>query len=96
MIVVRWEDTAINQAAALWLAGDSLLRQSITSAMNRIDDRLEKNAAQEGESRPKNRRILFEFPLGCAVSHRTVGRRLKRPARLALSQAPENALSLRC
>jgi hypothetical protein len=64
MIHVRWEDTALNQAAALWMAADSTVRQTITSAMNRIDERLRRNPSEEGESRPEDRRILFDFPLG--------------------------------
>ena len=36
---------------------------AVTTAMSRVDSRLETNAGREGESRSGNARILFEPPL---------------------------------
>jgi hypothetical protein len=64
MFRVRWQDTALNELAALWLAADSLLRQRITAATSEIDRQLQTDPLKPSESRPGSRRILFEPPLG--------------------------------
>jgi plasmid stabilization system protein ParE len=59
---VIWLPDAEQELATIWMqAGD---KSAITRSANQIDAALRRNAANEGESRPGNRRILFAFPLG--------------------------------
>jgi hypothetical protein len=64
MFQVRWEDTALNELAALWIQAEATLREEITTATSQIDEELEANPYVLGESRPEGRRILFIYPLG--------------------------------
>jgi plasmid stabilization system protein ParE len=64
MFQVRWEDTALGELAAIWVAADSALRRLITAATNRIDQQLQTDPLGDSESRPGGRRILFVSPLG--------------------------------
>jgi hypothetical protein len=59
---VLWDPDAEQELAALWL--DSARRLDVTRAADAIDQRLQRNAPNEGESRPGGRRILFEDLLG--------------------------------
>jgi plasmid stabilization system protein ParE len=59
---VVWSPAAENELTDLWLAAGD--RGGITQAARSIDARLESNPSDEGESRPKGGRILFEVPLG--------------------------------
>jgi len=62
MFDVVWSTNAENELAAIWL--DPSWRAAATRASQLIDERLERNADDEGESRPGNHRIAFESPLG--------------------------------
>jgi len=64
MFRVRWEETALNELAALWLAANAALRQAITTASSQIDQLLQTDPLGQSESRPDGRRILFVSPLG--------------------------------
>jgi hypothetical protein len=46
------------------LAADSQQRQAITDATHQIDQQLQADPANQGESRPKGRRVLLVAPLG--------------------------------
>lgn len=60
---VRWERTALDELTRLSLQADSELRAAITTAVHKIDLRLQEKGDEEGESRPDDRRISFEAPL---------------------------------
>ena len=64
MTAVRWKRAALDELADLWNRAESALRGEITQAANEIDHRLKADPRQEGESRPRGRRILFVLPLG--------------------------------
>jgi hypothetical protein len=64
MFTVRWKRSALNELAALWTAADSAQRQAITAASHRVDQLLANDPQNQGESRPRGRRILFVPPLG--------------------------------
>jgi plasmid stabilization system protein ParE len=59
---VIWKPDAEDDLATLWLNADD--KAAISAAANRIDAQLRKDPLTAGESREKNRRILFEVPLG--------------------------------
>jgi hypothetical protein len=59
---VLWLPDAEQELAALWLAAPD--RKVVTQAANEIDQRLRRNAPNEGESRPDGLRILLVAPLG--------------------------------
>lgn len=59
---VTWLPAAEQELAELWLTAPD--RAAVTEAANTIDELLRKNAAHEGESRSRGRRILFSPPLG--------------------------------
>jgi hypothetical protein len=63
MCRVRWQKKARNELAQAWLQADSAERKAITAASHEIDQRLRKDPRNEGESRTKNRRIMFVQPL---------------------------------
>jgi plasmid stabilization system protein ParE len=58
---VIWLPDAEQELAALWL--DSPDRDLVTKAAAVIDQLLERDPENEGESRPDGRRILFASPL---------------------------------
>lgn len=58
---VRWTRRARNQLADIWLTHYD--RGGVTAAAHRIDMLLARDPENQGESRPKNRRIIFESPL---------------------------------
>jgi hypothetical protein len=64
MFRVEWFQSALDQLTVLWLQADQALRQAITQATHRIDQLLQSDPHNAGESRPGGRRILFESPLG--------------------------------
>jgi hypothetical protein len=74
MFRVRWERRALDELTDQWLEADSVLRQAITAAAHRIDGRLQADAANEGESRPNDRRIMFEPPLAVTFRIEADGR----------------------
>jgi plasmid stabilization system protein ParE len=59
---VVWKPEAERRLADLWLAASD--RAAVTRAANRIDQLLQTNPDQQGESRGRGRRILIEAPLG--------------------------------
>jgi hypothetical protein len=59
---VVWSTAAENELATLW--NDPTLRPLVTAASQALDERLQQNAAEEGESRTQGTRITFEPPLG--------------------------------
>lgn len=59
---VIWKPEAERRLTRLWLAAPD--RKAITDAANRIDQLLENNPQERGESRDGGRRILLEAPLG--------------------------------
>lgn len=63
MYRVRWEGKALIALAALWVSANSAERKAITAASHQVDQRLRRDPENEGESRPKGRRIMFEAPL---------------------------------
>jgi len=58
---VIWLPDAEAALTAVWIA--SSRRAAITRASAELDRRLAENAANEGESRPNGRRIIFQPPL---------------------------------
>jgi hypothetical protein len=64
MFEVRWSDVALNSLAALWTEARSELREQITRATDQTDTHLQSDPIAQSESRPDNRRIIFNFPLG--------------------------------
>jgi hypothetical protein len=59
---VHWVSEAEAELAAIWLrAGD---RNAVTRAADNIDQMLQANPQEVGESRAEERRILLEPPLG--------------------------------
>jgi hypothetical protein len=46
------------------MQADSGLRQAVTAAAHQIDQQLQTDPDEQGESRPKGRRIHFIHPLG--------------------------------
>jgi plasmid stabilization system protein ParE len=63
MFRVRRERRALDELTRLSTQADSATRQAVTSASHAIDQRLRQNPQQEGESRPRGRRIAFMPPL---------------------------------
>jgi hypothetical protein len=74
MYFLRWDEPALAELAAAWMVANSELRQMITAATHRVDQRLRLDAIAEGESRPDGKRILFEAPLGIAYRIEADGR----------------------
>jgi hypothetical protein len=64
MFSVRWEETALNELADVWVRADAPLRQAITQATTEIDRQLARDPYAESESRDADRRVLFVAPLG--------------------------------
>jgi len=61
---VRWKQSALNDLASLWTAADSTGRREITPAAHAIDQQLQADPDDLGESRPGGRRVFFVPPLG--------------------------------
>jgi hypothetical protein len=59
---VIWLPDVIDELAILWL--NPSIRKAVTNAADRIDMLLSGRPTEVGESRPNDRRILFESPLG--------------------------------
>jgi mRNA-degrading endonuclease RelE of RelBE toxin-antitoxin system len=58
---VVWKPEAERRLTEIWLNATD--RQAVTSASSMIDLRLSHDPASQGESREKNQRILYVFPL---------------------------------
>lgn len=63
MFQVDWLQTALDDLASAWVQAVPPVRQAITSAAHRIEQRLRRDPHNEGESRPSGRRVTFEPPL---------------------------------
>ena len=74
MFRVRWKRSAVNQLARVWVQANSAERQAITAASHEVDLRLQRDPENEGESRPKGRRIMFEAPLAVTFRIEADGR----------------------
>ncbi|HEY3395119.1 MAG TPA: hypothetical protein VGK58_20635 [Lacipirellulaceae bacterium] len=61
---IIWRQSALNELAELWVDADAVLRETITMAVAEIDSSLARSPNDIGESRPDDRRIAFEPPLG--------------------------------
>ena len=61
---VEWDPAAEAELTRIWIASDSELRTAITKSARAIDRLLEKDPINQGESRPNDRRIIFDLPLG--------------------------------
>jgi hypothetical protein len=64
MALVRWEQSALDELADMWVRADSAGRQATSADAREIDRRLQAGPDQEGESRPSGNRVLFVPPLG--------------------------------
>jgi hypothetical protein len=64
MYHVGWKKSAGDELAAIWVDGDSTLREAITKAAAQIDILLKNSPGDVGESREPNRRIAFVPPIG--------------------------------
>lgn len=63
---VTWSNRANSQLARWWLPGGDW--RAVAEAANRLDARLQVDAHHAGESRPNDRRIMHEPPLGIIFS----------------------------
>ena len=59
---VIWLPVAESELAARW--DTSARRYDVVAAAAELDRRLAENGADEGESRPDDERITFEWPVG--------------------------------
>jgi hypothetical protein len=64
MFLVEWLQTALDELADIWNRADSALRQAITAASHDLEQRLQNDAAHEGESRAGSERFVFVPPPG--------------------------------
>lgn len=61
MFTIIWLPSVLDDLAAIWLnAAD---RDAVNRAVSRIDQLLAAAPTQQGESRPRRARIMFERPL---------------------------------
>jgi hypothetical protein len=63
MFTVRWEEQAVNELTTLWVNATSEERKKITACSHKVDQLLQANASDEGESRVDDQRLLFVLPL---------------------------------
>jgi mRNA-degrading endonuclease RelE of RelBE toxin-antitoxin system len=61
---ILWLQSALDELTRAWTAAPSHVRQAITKVSHEIDAQLIVNPEDQGESRPKGRRIAFFPPLG--------------------------------
>jgi hypothetical protein len=61
---VAWHDRALDQLANAWVQADSPTRAAIQQSVATLDNRLERDPENEGESRPSGLRVSFEAPVG--------------------------------
>jgi hypothetical protein len=74
MFHVEWLQSALDEPAHLWTQADSALRQTLTVASRQIDQRLQGDPLNEGESRLRGRRITFVPPLAVTFRVEADGR----------------------
>jgi hypothetical protein len=63
MFQVEWAQSALDELSAIWTPANSSVRQAITAASHTLDQRLQRDPRNEGESRPGGRRLTFVPPL---------------------------------
>jgi hypothetical protein len=73
MFQVEWLQIALDELTNLWIKADSSQRQAITAAGHVLEQRLQSDPANEGESRPGGRRITFVPPLAVRFQVETDG-----------------------
>jgi len=61
VFTVIWRPSALNDLATAWVSSGD--RRMVTEAAERVDRLLSQKPGDQGESRPLNRRIMFERPL---------------------------------
>jgi hypothetical protein len=61
---VKWQPAARDELTESWLAATSDVRRQITAAAREIELALQRSPHTAGESRPSERRVCFEAPLG--------------------------------
>lgn len=66
MFRVDWLLSAQNELAQIWLSADSALRRQVSVSAQRIDQLLQVNPHERGESRSEGRRVMFVHPLGAS------------------------------
>jgi hypothetical protein len=62
MFTIRWVPEALNELATIWMQTSD--RTVINATVTRIDQQLQHDPEDQGESRDEGRRILLESPLG--------------------------------
>jgi hypothetical protein len=61
---VNWSQSALDELATIWMRANSAIRQAITVASHSIDQQLQNDPEQQGESRGEEERFFFASPLG--------------------------------
>jgi hypothetical protein len=61
---VRWDQTALDELATVWMRADSALRRRITEVVHAIEKKLQTHPQEIGESREEGERIVIALPLG--------------------------------
>jgi hypothetical protein len=64
MFRVRWEESALNELADLWLQADSTLRPLITAASHEVDLRLQADPFADSHPLQHGHLVRFVLPLG--------------------------------
>jgi hypothetical protein len=64
MFTVRWIQTALDELTTIWMKADSASRRDITAAAHTIDEELQNDPEQKGESREENEHVFCAQPLG--------------------------------
>jgi len=85
MFRVDWLLSAQNELAQIWLSADSALRRQVSVSAQRIDQLLQVNPHEHGESRSEGRRVIFVQPTGRQLSGRSRCKVDHRAAHLAVS-----------
>lgn len=64
MYRVVWSQRAVNDLAGIWTQADPALRQAVTRAAHIVDQVLQDDPLDSGESREGQLRVMFAPPLG--------------------------------
>jgi hypothetical protein len=62
-VIVKWKGVALDQLANIYVAATPADRHEIEATVMRINAALAADPWHLGESRSKNRRVWFEYPL---------------------------------
>lgn len=71
---VEWLQDALDELTAAWILANSSERQAITLAAQRVDQLLQADPDEQGESRSAGRRIAFVAPLAVTFQIDAVAR----------------------